>query len=173
MMKKTIYGVPIINSKNWNPHAVLWCLNVINYIMPVLISTIIRALRHIRPILDANTARLVGHALVKLPTWLRQLLSCMACLSPWPLSSSANKTCWARVDSANESIEQCRTTAQSTSLASSGIEDPVQNSWPSHTKFSAHAHHLICPTHAWATYKPTRQLRSIQLKSPGTTTLQN
>ena len=85
--------------------------------------------------------------------------SCMACRNPSLLNSSANKTCWLACRLANESFEQCRTTAQRTSLATSGIEDPVLNSYSHSQKFLAQAHHLICSS-LLNHYQPTRQLRS-------------
>ena len=70
---------------------------------------------------------------------------------------------------ANESFEQCRTTAQWTSLATSGIEDPVWNSY-FHSQHSQHRHTIVFifsaePAHSTASL--------VQLKSPHTTTLKN
>ena len=57
-----LLGVTIDSSLPFNKHVSLICQSCQYYI---------RALRHICPILDANTARLVGH-FGELPTWLRQ-----------------------------------------------------------------------------------------------------
>ena len=109
------------------------------------------------------------------PNWLDMLwwapdlttptLSCMACRSPWPLSFSANKHVGPR-RFANESFEQCRTTAQWTSLASSGIEDPVQNSY-SHTQNSQHRHTILFVLSA-EPLQTNSTASFVQLKSPGT-----
>ena len=78
-----LLGATIDSSLTFNKHVSLICQSCQYHI---------RALCHIRPILDANTAKLVGHALVQGSTTPTQ--SCMACRNPSPLSSSANKTCW-------------------------------------------------------------------------------
>ena len=95
--------------------------------------------------------------------------SCMACRSPWPLSSSANKTCWP--------ASFCERIVWA-------VPGPLLNElhWLPvasriHFKIATLTHKILStgtPSYLSSLlshYKPTRQLRSSRLKSPGTTTL--
>ena len=68
----------------------------------------IRALRHIRSILNANTADRLN-TLRWVPGSTTPTQSFMACQGPWPQSSSANKIRWP-ASSCKRIVEQCRTT---------------------------------------------------------------
>ena len=159
-----LLGVTIDSSLAFNKHVSLICQSCQYHI---------RALRHIRPILDANTARLVGHALVSSRLdYANSIMYGMSKSLTAKLQRQQNMLEHVGPRRfANESFEQCRTTAQRTSLASSGIEDPFQNSY-SHTQNSQHRHTILfvlstepLQTNSTASF--------VQLKSPGTTTLQN
>ena len=120
-----LLGVTIDSLLAFNKHVSLICQSCQYHI---------RALRHNRPILDANTARLVGHALVSsrldyANSIMYGMSKSLTAKAPAPTKHVGPRRF------ANESFEQCRTTAQRTSLASSGIEDPFQNSY-SHTQNS-------------------------------------
>ena len=119
-----------------------------------------QALRHIRPILDVNTARLVGHALVSSRHDYAN-----------PIMYGMSKSLTAKLQRQQNMLARVVLRTNRTSLASSGIEDPVQNSY-SHTQNSQHRHTTLfvlsaepLQTNSTASFN--------QLKSPGTTTLQN
>ena len=155
------WGVTIDSSLAFNKHVSLICQSCQYHI---------RALRHIRPILDANTAILVGHALVS--SRLDYANSIMYGMS---------KSLTAKLQRQQNML--AGVVLQTNRLSTAG---PLLNElhWLPvasriHFKIATLTHKILStgtPSYLSSLlshYKPTRQLRFVQLKSPGTTTLQD